>query len=79
MQTEIRLLVEEQSDLSLHCLPFCLHLLEAFCYFKPNLFAFKGSNSSVFGVQKFHFHVSDILTTSTSGLKGLTFDDKVNY
>ena len=26
-----------------------------------------------------YFHVPDILTTSIAGLKGLTFDDKVNY
>ena len=25
VQTQIRLLLEEQSDLGLHCLPFCLH------------------------------------------------------
>ena len=27
MQTQIRLLLQEQSDQGLHCLPFCLHLL----------------------------------------------------
>ena len=29
VQTQIRLLLEEQSDQGLHCLPFSLHLLDA--------------------------------------------------
>ena len=33
VQTQIRLLlVEEQSDLGLHCLPFCLHRLDSLLY-----------------------------------------------
>ena len=34
LQTQIRLLLEEQSDLGLHCLPFRLHLLDALLYGK---------------------------------------------
>ena len=32
VQTQIRLLLEEQSDQGLHCLPFCLHLLDSLLY-----------------------------------------------
>ena len=32
VQTQIRLLLEEQSDLGLHCLPFCLHRLDSLLY-----------------------------------------------
>ena len=30
MKTQIRLLLEEQSDQGLHCFQYCLHLLDAF-------------------------------------------------
>ena len=32
VQTQIRLLLEEQSDQGLHCLPFRLHLLDSLLY-----------------------------------------------
>ena len=32
VQTQIRLLLEEQSDLALHCLPFRLHHLDSLLY-----------------------------------------------
>ena len=32
VQTQIRLLLEEQSDQGLHCLPFRLHLLDSLFY-----------------------------------------------
>ena len=32
--------LEEQSDQGLHCLQFCLHLLEALLYDKASLFKF---------------------------------------
>ena len=32
VQTQIRLLLEEQSDQGLHCLPFRLHRLESLLY-----------------------------------------------
>ena len=38
VQTQIRLLLEEQSDQGLHCLLFHLHLLESFLCCKANLF-----------------------------------------
>ena len=37
---KIRLLLEEQSDQGLHCLPFRLHLLDTQLYFKALLFKF---------------------------------------
>ena len=40
VQTQIRLLLEEQSDLGLHYLLFHLHLLETFLYCKANLLKF---------------------------------------
>ena len=40
VQTQIRLLLEEQSDQDLHCLIFHLHFLEAFLCCKANLFEF---------------------------------------
>ena len=41
MHTQIRLLLEEQSDQGLHCLPFCLHLLDALLYGEAALFKFQ--------------------------------------
>ena len=32
VQTQIRLLLEEQSDQGIHCLPFCLHHLDSLLY-----------------------------------------------
>ena len=32
VQTQIRLLLEEQADQGLHCLPFCLHRLDILLY-----------------------------------------------
>ena len=32
VQTQISLLLEEQSDQGLHCLPFCLHRLNSLLY-----------------------------------------------
>ena len=40
VQTQIRLLLEEQSDQGLHCLQFLLLLLDAFLYGKVILFNF---------------------------------------
>ena len=40
VQTQIRLLLEEQSDQGLHYLQYCLHLLDALLYGKTSLFAF---------------------------------------
>ena len=38
VQTQIRLLLEEQSDQGLHCLPFCLHLRDTLYKGKATLF-----------------------------------------
>ena len=40
VQTQIRLLLQEQSDQGLHCLQFPLHLLDALFYGKSILFNF---------------------------------------
>ena len=40
VQTQIRLLLEEQSDQGLHCLQFRLHLLGALLFGKAILFKF---------------------------------------
>ena len=49
VQTLIRLLLEEQSDQGLHCLPFHLHLLDTLLY----VFEFRGITSNISGVWKF--------------------------
>ena len=48
--TQIRLLLADQG---LHCLPFCLHLLDPLLYGKAALFKFKGDYSKFFGVRIF--------------------------
>ena len=48
VQTEIRLLLEEQSDQGLHCLLFHLHLFDEIPYGFASLFEFKVNNSKVF-------------------------------
>ena len=53
VQTQIRLLLEEQSDQGLHCLLFHLHLLENFLCFTANLLKFEGDYSNILGVRKF--------------------------
>ena len=41
LQTKISLLLEKHSDKGLHCLQFCLHLLDALLYAKAFLFHFR--------------------------------------
>ena len=53
VQTQIRLLLEEQSDQGLHCLQFPLHLLDALLYGIAIMFNFKGDYSKFSGVQNF--------------------------
>ena len=50
MQTQIRLLIEEQSDQGLHCLLFHLHIFDEI---PKGLAELKVDYSKVFGVQKF--------------------------
>ena len=40
VQTQIRLLLEEQSDQGLHCLPFRLHRLDSLLYGRATYFKF---------------------------------------
>ena len=51
VQTQTRLLLEEQSDQSLHSLQFRLHLLGALLFGNAILFKFKGDYSKYFGCQ----------------------------
>ena len=50
VQTQIRLFLEEQSDLGLHCLQFPLHLLDALLYGKAIMFNFYCDYSKFLGV-----------------------------
>ena len=52
MQTQIRLLPEEQSDQGLHCLPFHLHLFDEIPYGLASLFEFLVDYSNVFWCRK---------------------------
>ena len=52
VQTQIRLLLEEQSDLGLHYLQYCLNPLDALLYSKISFFKFKDFYSKVFWRQK---------------------------
>ena len=49
VQTQIRLLLEEQSDQGLHCLQFPLHLSDALLYGQVILFNFLGDYKKFFG------------------------------
>ena len=53
VQTQIRLLLEEQSDQGLHCLPFPMHFLDSLLQGKAILFNFKGDYSKFSGVRNF--------------------------
>ena len=53
LQTQIRLLLEEQSDQGLHCLSFHLHLLDTLLYGITFMFKFSGIFSNFSGVQSF--------------------------
>ena len=58
VQTQIRLLLEEQSDQGLHCLPFRLHLLDTLLHGKVALFKFQGDYSKFSGVRIFRIFTS---------------------
>ena len=48
VQTQISLLLQEQSDQGLHCLQCCLHPLDVMLYGKATLFKFKGDYSKLY-------------------------------
>ena len=52
VQTQIRLLLEEQSDQGLHCLPFRLHSLDSLVYDKATSSNFRVIATNVLGVRK---------------------------
>ena len=68
VQTQIRLLLEEQSDQGLHCLQFSLHLLGALLFGIAILFNFKVDYIKFSSVQNFR-----IFTVVLSG-----FEDQIN-
>ena len=51
--TQIRLVLEDQSDQGLHCLPFYLHLLYKFPYGMTSLFEVGGDFSKYVGLLKY--------------------------
>ena len=53
VQTQIRLLLEEQSDQGLHCLPFCLHRLDFYSMVEPHSSNFRVITTKVLGVRIF--------------------------
>ena len=53
VQTQIRLLLEEQSDQGLHCLPFRLHCLDSLLYGEPHSSNFRVITTNCLGVRKF--------------------------
>ena len=53
MQTQFRLLLEEQSGYGLHCLQFRLHLLDALLYGKDSLFNFMVTTANFLQVSEF--------------------------
>ena len=53
VQTQIRLLLEEQSDQGLHCLPFRLHRLDSHSMVEPHSSNFRVITTNVLGVRIF--------------------------
>ena len=53
VQTQIRLLLEEQSDQGLHYLQYCLHLLDALLYGKASFSSFRMITTKFSGARKF--------------------------
>ena len=60
------MLLEEQSDQGLHCLPFCLHLLDSLLCSKTILFQFWDNYSIFSGVRIFR-----VFTVSQQKVYGL--------
>ena len=53
VQTQIRLLLEEQSDQDLHCSPFRLHRLESLLYGRATVSNFRVTTTNFLGVRIF--------------------------
>ena len=53
VQTQIRLLLEEQSDQGLHYLQYCMHLLDALFNGKTSFFSFRMITAKFSSVPKF--------------------------
>ena len=60
VQTQIRLLLEEQSDQGLHCLQFPLHLLDTLLYGNYSLFNFRVITANVSDVRIFRSFTVDL-------------------
>ena len=52
LQTQVRLLLEEQSDQGLHCLPFHLHRLDSLLNGRATLFKFESDYNKFFECPK---------------------------
>ena len=74
VQTQVRLLLEEQSDQGLRCLPFHLHLLGALLCGEAAMFKFQGHCSKFLGVRVFR---SFTVTTRMIQLYTRTFYNRV--
>ena len=53
VQSQIRLLLEEQSDQGLHCLPFLLHRLDLYSMVEPHSSNFRVITTIFFGVSEY--------------------------
>ena len=62
VQTLIRLLLEAQSDQGLHCLQYCLHLLDALLYGKTSFSSFRMITAKFACVRK--FRIFTVFTSS---------------
>ena len=79
MQTQIRLLQEEQSDQGLHCLQFRLHLLGALTFGKAILFKFNGDSSKFLGVRNVRIFTVVLSILLSTTMSHLAFSDKGSY
>ena len=68
VETQIRLLLKEQSDPGLHCLPFHLHLLDTMLY--------GNTHCSIFRIITAFFGCSNYLDFYCSGLSQNNFYEK---
>ena len=67
VQTKIRLLQKEQSDLGLHCLPFHMYLLDVLTHCKNKMFNFKSIVVCTLGI----FLGIICVNTDFSGIYGI--------
>ena len=61
VQTQIRLLLEEQSDQGLHCLPFHIHIFDKNPLVWPRCLNFRWIRATFSSVRKFRNFTVDVL------------------